>query len=81
MTYRVENMRALLPNFLKRMEIEPTQEVLDKCLEVPTNDHTRRKGHKVSSAYAELDFDKLMRENASIASLIRAQAQGYGYDF
>jgi len=45
-TYRVENMAALMPNFLRRLGVESTAEVLENCRSVPQNDHTRQQGHK-----------------------------------
>jgi hypothetical protein len=80
-SYRVENLEVLLPRFLKRLGVEPTPEVLAKCLKVPKNDHTRRSGHKMSPRYPKLTWPDIVRENAPIADLIRTQATKYGYNF
>jgi hypothetical protein len=81
LSYRVENLRVLLPSFLERLGLEPTKDVVAESLKVPTNDHTRRQGHRVSSVYPKLVWADLVRQDASIAAQVRAQAQGYGYDF
>jgi hypothetical protein len=79
-TYRVENIRKALPEMLELMGVPPTEDVLNEAKQVPTNDHTRVKGHKVSDTYKAVTWDDLECEDIIICTQIRDQAIRYGYD-
>jgi hypothetical protein len=79
-TYRVENMMKELPDILKAIDVGMTDEMRKKASNVPTNDHTRQKGHKVSDTYEAVTWDDLECEDIIICTQIRDQAIRYGYD-
>jgi hypothetical protein len=69
-----------LPEMLKPLEIDITDEIRTKILNVSTSDHTRKQGHTVSDAYEPVTWDDLECEDAEICMLIRDQAIRYGYE-
>jgi hypothetical protein len=80
-TYRVENIAALLPSLLERMQVSHSETIISSCLSISTKDHTRQKVHKVSSSYPTVTWDDVFAADESIALQIRQQGEKFGYNF
>jgi len=78
-TFRVENMAAILPNILRRMNIRVDGRVTEDAMRVPDNDHTRKRGHRRSGMYSPITWADMESVETALASSIRTQAKMYGY--
>lgn len=78
-TYRVENMAAILPNLLGRVGAKNDAATVAKAMQVPENDHTRKRGHKTSGSYPQITWADIEETDMPLARHIREQAGEYGY--
>lgn len=79
-TYRVENMAAILPKLLGRVGVDNSKNTIQRAMRVPKDDHTRKQGHKVSDSYPQITWSDLDAIDHSLADDIREQAKKYGYE-
>jgi hypothetical protein len=80
-TYRVESFLEGLPAMAGALGRELSQADLEAARKVPRNDHTRRRGHKVSGSYPVLSWGDLVAAEPDVAAEIGDQAKRYGYEF